>query len=126
GPLGRREVAELLAVHNRPSNAEGKKDGPDPPADSDEYTGVLQGSLALFVRPDLFTDPGRFEREMDEYARQVAELEPLAGFEESMLPGGPEARRERENREKGVPVGPDHRAELAALADEVGVAVPWS
>jgi LDH2 family malate/lactate/ureidoglycolate dehydrogenase len=97
----------------------------DPPADSRGNTGVTQGSLALFFRPDLFTEPDRFKRQVDEYARQVRELEPLDGFDEAMLPGHPEVRRERENRDRGVPVGPDHREDLEGLADDLGIDVPW-
>jgi LDH2 family malate/lactate/ureidoglycolate dehydrogenase len=62
---------------------------------------------------------------MDEYIRQVGDLEPLSGFDDAMLPGGPEAKRERENRERGIPVGPDHREALEDLADDLGVDVPW-
>lgn len=98
----------------------------DEQRDYQEYEGANQGSLALFLRVDLFTDPDRFKREVDEYVRQVSELEPLEGFEEAMLPGGPEAERERENRERGIPVGPDHREALEALAADLGVDVPWA
>jgi LDH2 family malate/lactate/ureidoglycolate dehydrogenase len=42
-----------------------------------------------------------------------------------MLPGGPEAERERENRNRGIPVGPEHQAELEALAEDLGVDIPW-
>ena len=94
--------------------------------DYQDYAGANQGSLALFFRPDLFGDPDRFEAEMDQYVRQVAELEPLEGFERALLPGGPEAARERENRERGVPVGPEHRSELEALADDLGIDAPWA
>jgi LDH2 family malate/lactate/ureidoglycolate dehydrogenase len=99
--------------------------GIDEPRDYQAYEGANQGSLALFFRIDLFSDPDRFKREVDEYVRQVSELEPLEGFERAMLPGGPEADRERINRERGVPVGPEHRAALEALADDLGLAVPW-
>ncbi|MFB6135907.1 MAG: Ldh family oxidoreductase [Halobacteriaceae archaeon] len=96
------------------------------PRDYQEYEGANQGALALFFRTDLFSDPDRFEREVDEYVRQVRDLEPLEGFEEAMLPGGPEAERERVNRERGVPVGPDHREALEGLAADLGVESPWT
>jgi LDH2 family malate/lactate/ureidoglycolate dehydrogenase len=97
----------------------------DSERDYQDYEGAYQGSLALFFRIDLFTEPDRFKTEMDEYIRQVGDLEPLSGFDDAMLPGGPEAKRERENRERGIPVGPDHREALEDLADDLGVDVPW-
>jgi LDH2 family malate/lactate/ureidoglycolate dehydrogenase len=99
--------------------------GIDEPRDYQEYPEANQGSLALFFRIDLFSDPDRFKREVDEYVRRVSELEPLEGFDRAMLPGGPEAERERVNRDRGVPVGPDHRAVLEELADELDLEVPW-
>jgi LDH2 family malate/lactate/ureidoglycolate dehydrogenase len=100
--------------------------GIDEPRDYQDYSGANQGSLALFFRPDLFGDPDRFRAEMDRYVRQVSELEPLEGFDRAMLPGEPEAERERENRERGIPVGPEHQAELETLAADLGVDVPWA
>lgn len=98
----------------------------DGPREYQEYSGANQGSLALLFRPDLFSDPDRFKREVDEYIRQVLELEPLEGFEETMLPGGPEAKREREYRDQGIPVGPEHRTELEELGADLGIEVPWT
>lgn len=98
----------------------------DGPREYQTYSGANQGSLALFFRPDLFADPERFRAEVDEYARQVAALEPLAGFDEALLPGAPEAERLSEFGERGVPVAPDHRAELTALAGELDIDVPWA
>jgi LDH2 family malate/lactate/ureidoglycolate dehydrogenase len=85
-----------------------------------------QGALAIVFRIDLFEDPDRFKRKIDEYVRAVGELEPLDGFDESYLPGGVEAAREQKNRAVGVPVTPEHQATLETLADEYGLTVPWS
>lgn len=90
-----------------------------------DYPGANQGSMVIAFRIDLFTDPGRFKREMDAYARQVRALAPLEGFERSYLPGGPEAERERACREAGIPVGERHRQRLEKLAGELGIAAPW-
>lgn len=97
----------------------------DGPRDYQTYAGANQGALVVLFRSDLFTDPDRFEHEVDEYVRQVADLEPLEGFDRAMLPGGPEVEREREHRERGVPVDADHRSELEALGDALGIDVPW-
>jgi LDH2 family malate/lactate/ureidoglycolate dehydrogenase len=89
------------------------------------YLGANQGSLAIAFRIDLFMPPEQFKREMDEYVRQVRALQPLEGFDETYLPGGVEAARERAYREQGIPVGPEHQERLQGLADELGVQAPW-
>lgn len=93
--------------------------------DYQKYDGANQGSLALFFRIDLFTDPDRFKAEMDTYVRQVRELEPIDGFE-AHLPGGPEAERERQYREDGIPISPDSQDLLEGTADDLGLEVPWA
>lgn len=97
----------------------------DGPRDYQEYPEANQGALAVLFRIDLFSDPDRFTREIDDYARQVAQLDPLDGFERAQLPGQPEAERERVYREQGIPVDADHRSDLETLADELGLEVPW-
>ena len=89
------------------------------------YPGANQGSLAIAFRIDLFLPAKQFKREMDEYVRQVRALQPLEGFEEAYLAGGVEAARERAYREQGIPVGPEHQETLQALANELGLHVPW-
>jgi LDH2 family malate/lactate/ureidoglycolate dehydrogenase len=89
------------------------------------YPGANQGSLAIAFRIDLFLSPERFKREMDEYVRQVRAMQPLEGFDETFLPGGVEATRERVYRAQGIPVGPDHQERLQGLADEFGLQTPW-
>jgi LDH2 family malate/lactate/ureidoglycolate dehydrogenase len=91
-----------------------------------KYPGANQGSLVVVFRIDLFLPPEQFKREMDEYVRKVHALKPLEGFDQAYLPGGVEAAREREYRELGIPVGPQHQARLQALADELGLKGPWS
>ncbi len=98
------------------------------PADASQaqrtFSGANQGSMVVALQLSLFIEPEKFKREMDTYARAVAQLTPLAGSR-SYLPGGLEAERERSYREAGVPVGAEHQAVLAALADEFGLEVPW-
>jgi LDH2 family malate/lactate/ureidoglycolate dehydrogenase len=90
------------------------------------FGGANQGSLVIAFQIGLFMPPEQFKREMDAYVRQVRALEPLEGFERAYLPGGVEAARERTSRRVGVPVGPDHRQRLQALADELGLCPPWT
>ena len=89
------------------------------------YPGADQGSLVICLRIDLFVDPEEFKREVDEYVRQVSRLAPLEGFDEALMPGGIEARRERQYRESGIPVGERHQLRLERLAVELGLSVPW-
>ena len=89
------------------------------------WSGANQGALVMAFRIDLFMSPERFKREVDEYVRKVRALQPVEGLDQAYLPGGVEAAREREYRRDGIPVGPDHRARLQALANELGLSVPW-
>lgn len=63
---------------------------------------------------------------MDGFARRVAALEPIEGFERSQLAGGPEGVRERQYRVAGIPVGPAHQADMEGLVADAGLDVPWA
>lgn len=89
------------------------------------WEGANQGSLIIAFRIDLFIAPERFKAEMDEYIAAIRKLEPVENFEESLLPGAIEAQREREYREYGVPVGPQHRQRLEEIAAYLGMQTPW-
>lgn len=99
------------------------------PVDSTRATrawpGANQGSLVIAFRIDLFADPAQFKREVDDYVAQVRTLEPLEGFDQSLLAGSIEAIREAEYRRDGIPIGDDHRQQLERTAQEFGVSVPW-
>lgn len=97
----------------------------DPARAQRTWEGANQGSLVIAFRIDLFLPPAQFKAEMDEYIRAVRELEPLEGFGESLLPGAPEARRTREYREQGIPLGAAHQERLETLAQELNLAIPW-
>lgn len=89
------------------------------------FAGATQGSLVIAFKISLFMPPEQFRAEMDAYVRAVRALRPFDGAEQSYLPGGPEAARERAYRLEGVPVGPEHRETLEALAEEFELGVPW-
>jgi LDH2 family malate/lactate/ureidoglycolate dehydrogenase len=97
----------------------------DPARATREYAGANQGSLVIAFQVALFMPPEQFKREMDEYARAVSALQPLEGFDQAYLPGGVEATRERIYRQEGIPVGPEHRQALEAVAIEIGLRPPW-
>ncbi len=84
------------------------------------FAGANQGSLVIAFRIDLFIDAQQFKQEVDEYVRRVRSLKPLAGFDESFLPGGVEAARMKRFQQEGIPVGPDHQQRLAKDCAGVG------
>ena len=84
-----------------------------------------KGALLVTFQIGLFMDPAQFKREVDAYVREVRSLTPAEGFEQAYLAGGPEADRERDYREAGVPVGPRHQRCLEEVAAELGTEVPW-
>ena len=89
------------------------------------YPGANQGSFMVFVDPARFIDPAVLKRELDDFHRMLAQLQPFAGTERAILPGRLEWEREREWVNEGVPVGARNRDELAKAAEEFGVPVPW-
>ncbi len=97
----------------------------DPARAQRGWAGANQGSLVMAFRIDLFMDATQFKQEMDDYVRAVKMLQPLAGFDESFLPGGIEAVRARTYRATGIPVGPQHQERLELVAQELGLTVPW-
>jgi LDH2 family malate/lactate/ureidoglycolate dehydrogenase len=96
---------------------------PEPPRWT--WPGANQGSLVICLRIDLFTDPETFKQQMDAYVRRTRTLQPLIGFDRSLMPGEPEARSEREYRKTGIPVGVHHKERLDGLATALGIRAPW-
>ena len=85
-----------------------------------------QGAFIAVFALSSFVDPDEFKAEMRDHLENAGRLRPLPGFARADLAGGPEWRWETENAERGIPIGPEHQRELEALADEVGVASPFS
>ena len=90
------------------------------------YRATGQCGFAFMFQVGLFTDPDEYGREMDALAGRLRALAPLEGFEQASYAGGIEGEREAEFREHGIPVGPEHRHDLEAIAAEFGVDVPWT
>lgn len=89
------------------------------------WSGANQGSLVIAFRIDLFISPETFKAEMDEYIREIAKLQPIVNYNESLLPGAIEVTRAKDYRENGVPVGPTHRERLEDIANYLSIEVPW-
>lgn len=97
----------------------------DPTRARRTWSGANQGSMVIVLRIAAFLPPEQFKAELDEYVRAVRDLEPFDSAEQSFLPGGIEAARERQAAELGVPIGDEHRRLLTEAAAEFGVEPPW-
>ena len=89
------------------------------------WEGANQGSLVIAFRIDLFISPETFKAEMDEYIQQIARLEPIENFSESLLPGAIEAKRDKDYRANGIPLGEQHGQRLEDIAQYLGIERPW-
>jgi LDH2 family malate/lactate/ureidoglycolate dehydrogenase len=93
--------------------------------DKIEFSGANQSAFFMALQIDRFVDPAAFLGDMDHLMSEVGQMQPLPGFEQSELPGGPEWRREKAFREEGIPLHPEAQEQLEGLAAEFGVGVPW-
>lgn len=96
----------------------------DPPTDP-KHRAANQGMFLFACKVSLFAEVEEYKKQIDTFAQQVRELQPMPGSEGAFLPGHVEAHREATYRRDGVPLSADHRAALEKLAEELGVALPW-
>ncbi|MDE2999009.1 MAG: Ldh family oxidoreductase [Gemmatimonadota bacterium] len=89
------------------------------------WTAVNQGSFILAVDVSAFAPRETFQRQMDDFVTAVRGLQPFPGEDRALLPGALEWEREQSWASEGIPVGPDHRRDLAAVAAELGVETPF-
>lgn len=80
-----------------------------------------QGAFLCAWDVKRFMDMDEYTAEMDRFIRGARQMKPFPGFDRAELPGGMEWQWERDNRERGIPLGDQHRQELEELAAEVGV-----
>ncbi len=80
-----------------------------------------QGAFLCAWDVGRFMDLGEFTAEMDRFIADARAMQPLPGLDRAELPGGMEWQWERDNRERGIPLGDAHRQELEELAGEAGV-----
>jgi LDH2 family malate/lactate/ureidoglycolate dehydrogenase len=90
-----------------------------------EWAAPHQGAFISVFDVKRFADVSAFKEEMDRYIGEARSTRPIAGQERADLAGGLEWEWERENREKGIPVAPEHREVLEKLAGGVGVEAPF-
>lgn len=89
------------------------------------WPAVNQGSFILAVDISAFAPREAFQRQMDDFIASVRGLKPFPGEDRALLPGALEWEREQSWASEGIPVGPDHRRDLAAIAAELGVETPF-
>lgn len=82
------------------------------------------GHLFFALKPDLFLSLTDFGARMDEFYTRIKDLPRAAGVDEILLPGEPEARREAERRQNGIPVTANIIADLQAEGAAAGVTFP--
>ena len=85
-----------------------------------KWTGT-QGAFLCAWDVGRFLDLDEFTAEMDRFIGEARAMQPLPGLERAELPGGMEWQWEKDNRERGIPLGDAHRQELEELAGEAGV-----
>jgi LDH2 family malate/lactate/ureidoglycolate dehydrogenase len=89
-------------------------------ADATTVTNTGQMILALDIA--AFADPDAFREDIDNVWRQMKSSARMPGVEEIRLPGERMERVRKERASKGVPISEGLRAQLDAMAGEIGVA----
>ncbi len=79
------------------------------------------GQIFFAMRPDLLRDLEEFKRDMDFRIREIRNSTPMEGGEPIRVPGEMALRRERDMREKGVPVAAPVLVQLRHLAEKLDI-----
>lgn len=82
------------------------------------------GHLLLALDPAFFGDPDRFLARVGELVDQLHRSELRPGFDEVLVPGELEHRRETDRLRDGIDVDAEVVSELRSLAEELGVPMP--
>ncbi|MDP6040210.1 MAG: Ldh family oxidoreductase [Candidatus Latescibacteria bacterium] len=96
----------------------------------DEYRDSIwqsnQGSFIAVVNVAHFMPVDELKQEMDCFIGDARKTKPLPGMESAELAGGNEWGWDKENAEKGIPIGDGHREALQDEADKLSVETPFS
>lgn len=84
------------------------------------------GHTMIAMRADLFVPMERFLDQVEEMAAQLKACPPMAGYDGVLLPGEPEVLCRERTERQGVTLSDGVAGELAQLAAELTVAVPWA
>tara|TARA_Y100001960_G_C14681017_1_gene831149 strand:+ start:189 stop:1193 length:1005 start_codon:yes stop_codon:yes gene_type:complete len=90
-----------------------------------EYKDIGANAFIFMFDVGLFIDIQEYNTEIGKLVDQIRNLSPLDGIESANYAGGIESDRESEFRERGIPVGLDHKKDLESVAGEFDVSLPW-
>ena len=79
------------------------------------------GHLMIALNIEAFQPLGLFNGRMEELIEQTKAVPPANGFDEVLYPGEPEARNEKQNRERGLELPKDTLADLRKVAERIGL-----
>lgn len=82
------------------------------------------GHLFFAIKPDLFMSFDDFGGRMDAFYDRIKQLPLAAGFDEVMMPGEREQRREDQRRVTGIPITGNVIADLSAEGARAALAFP--
>ena len=82
------------------------------------------GHVFMAIRPDLFMPMADFKARMDTMIERLKDSHPAEGFDEVLMPGEPEARREAERMRTGIPLTDEVLASLRGESVSLGVSLP--
>jgi LDH2 family malate/lactate/ureidoglycolate dehydrogenase len=82
------------------------------------------GHVFMAIRSDLFMPMADFTARMDTMVERLKASEPAEGFDEVLMPGEPEVRREAERLGTGIPLTAEVLASLESEAAETGIPLP--
>jgi LDH2 family malate/lactate/ureidoglycolate dehydrogenase len=88
------------------------------------WPGANQGAFLVAVEIGRFLPVETFAVQMESYARQVRQMQPVPGHEPATLAGGLEWEREQEWAQSGIPIGEQHRNALRKVGELLGVPPP--
>lgn len=98
-----------------------------PPLDRQnrKYLTADQSGFYMALDINQFVPLEAFKQDMNDLMERVRRMKPFPGHTETWLPGGPNWKWEQVYAREGIPVGAEVAEQVAALADELGVVVPW-
>jgi LDH2 family malate/lactate/ureidoglycolate dehydrogenase len=79
------------------------------------------GHVFVAMRPDPFMPLADFKHRLDTMIERFKASEPADAFDEMLMPGEPEARREVERRRTGLPITTEVLASIQAEAAALGI-----
>jgi L-2-hydroxycarboxylate dehydrogenase (NAD+) len=82
------------------------------------------GHFFLAMKVEAFMPLAEFNERTDMAIARLKALKPAAGFTEVLYPGEPEARRQRERLETGIPLTPEVYDGIRKVAEPAGIAMP--